>query len=134
MLILKDDGTIAITRGDTGSFRYTPRFSVDNAVAVFSVKTVFARDDVIVKLLEQNEDGTLTVNLDSADTDLPSGAYVYDIRYLVNPVFDKGDIINAEQIITPDEPGVFLILDAVTDFRAVVIGGEQNADTGLHRP
>ena len=127
MLVLKD-GTIAITRGDTGCFRYTPSQAVENAVAVFSVKTVFARDDVITKLFEQNDDGTFTVMLNSSDTSMPSGAYIYDVRYLVNPEYETGNIIGAEEILTPDDPGVFLILDTVTDFRAVLVGGNADAD------
>lgn len=127
-MLLLNKGIIAITRGDTGAFQYRPSRLVDNAIAVFSVKTVYARDDVIVKLLEQNEDGTLDIELTSEDTGKPSGAYVYDVRYLVNPQFDGENIIGATEIVTPDEPGVFLILDAITDFRKVLIRGDSDAD------
>ena len=106
-MFLIENGTIAVTRGDSCAFRYTPTRAAEGK-AVFSVKTIFARDAVIQKVLEQGEDGALTIVLTPEDTDIPSGAYVYDVRY------QSGDDVD-----TPDEPGVFLILDAVTKLEEV---------------
>ena len=122
MVYFLENGTIAVTRGDSCEFSYTPKSRVENAIAVFSVKTIWARDVVIRKDIIPNPDGSLDIDLTHDETNMPSGAYVYDVRFLVGPIIKNNEVVDAEQILTPDEPGVFLILDSITLLKEMIGG------------
>ena len=109
--------TITLSIGDTGAIK----ISVDgytfgeNDRALFSIR---ASNGQVVKqrayALENNE---FTVTFFNSDTDkLGAGAYSWDVRYVINPYYDDaGNIIDGDQVLTPNTPMTVQLLNVVGD-------------------
>ena len=90
---------ITLTSGDTGIFSIVPEPS-----------------GRIRKILSPDEAGVVTVVLSNADTEgMQSGVYVWDVRYVVSPVYDgKGNVTDGEEVSTPLPYAPFIVLEAVS--------------------
>ena len=113
------DRTITISRGDTGAVRfYIDGYDFETAArAIFTLST---SSGVVIMRVVSNEgdlsdDGMFTVYFRHNDTaDQSEGNYVYDVRVVIHPYYNaSGDIINGDQILTPDDPGTFIIRGVV---------------------
>ncbi len=103
-----DNGAISLSRGDTAAFTVTANadcaFQAEDR-ALFTVKD--ASGEVILErvyaLDTELGNGVFRVQLSNADTDsLPTGAYSWDVRYILHPYYDEdGRIVDGDQVITP---------------------------------
>lgn len=110
--------SISMSKGDTGTIQintvteYT--FAAEDR-AVFTVKNSSGEivKEVISELTENG--GTFTVSFLNDDTDhLATGAYSWDIRYVLHPYYDSaGKIVNGDQVITPMLPMTLNLLNVV---------------------
>ena len=106
---------IRLSRGDTGSIDFTATgytFSSDDR-ALFSVKD---RNGTVVKQQAyEMTNNAFTVTFWNADTDaLPAGDYTWDVRYVINPLYDDDDrIVDGDQVITPMLPQPLQLLSVV---------------------
>ena len=97
---------IELSRGDTGAIDFTATgytFGTDDR-ALFSVKD---RNGTVVKQQAYAmTNNAFTVTFYNADTDaLPAGNYTWDVRYVINPLYDDNDyIVDGDQVITPMLP------------------------------
>lgn len=112
-----DGFTISLSRGDTGSIKFTAQttytfaaedralFSIKNAVGDIVKESVFALD----------ENKSFVVTFFNADTDnLNPGGYSWDVRYIIHPYYDStGKIIDGDQVITPKQPQELQLLQVV---------------------
>ncbi len=110
--------SISMSKGDTGTIQintvteYT--FAAEDR-AVFTVKNSSGEivKEVISELTENG--GTFTVSFLNDDTDhLATGAYSWDVRYVLHPYYDSaGKIVNGDQVITPMLPMTLNLLNVV---------------------
>lgn len=107
---------IELTRGDTGAVTisvtgYT--FGPDDR-ALFSIKS---GGQIIKQRAYELVNNEFTVTFYNADTEnLAPGSYSWDVRYVINPYYSEdGNIIDGDQIITPNEPMTVTVLQAVGD-------------------
>ena len=88
--------TITISRGDTGAIRFkanaTRRDTGEDYTfgerdrAIFSIKS---GNQVVKRKSYQMQDNQFMVVFFNADTDqLPSGGYIWDVRFVINPYYD----------------------------------------------
>ena len=108
-MFVVDETTKQITmhRGDTGTITFTLTgfdFSNVDAKAIFSMK----RNDLQIKeeVHDIDEDNEFVVEFRNADTDgIDPGTYEYDIRIVIDPVYDQsGSVIDGEIVYTPEDP------------------------------
>ena len=98
--------TINLHRGDTGTIGITAR-GYDfgpNDRALFTVKD---KSGTIVKQAAYAmENNRFEVSFLNSETDyLDSGLYEWDVRYIVNPVYDEGgNIVDGDAVATPRDP------------------------------
>lgn len=90
MFRVDSKGNITLVAGDTGSFSIgcDEEFGANDR-AIFSV----LRSDGTIVLTRYYElrDGEFEVVFYNATTDKwPAGAYTYQVRYIVNPIYDDG--------------------------------------------
>lgn len=97
---------INLHRGDTGTIGITAR-GYDfgpNDRALFTVKD---KSGTIVKQAAYAmENNRFQVSFLNSETDyLDSGLYEWDVRYIVNPVYDEsGNIVDGDAVATPRDP------------------------------
>lgn len=103
-----DNGTINLSRGDTAAFTVTANtdytFQAEDR-ALFTVKDS-AGEAILERVYALDTElgnGVFRVQLSNSDTDqLDTGAYTWDVRYVLHPYYDdKGRIIDGDQVITP---------------------------------
>lgn len=72
---------IHIPRGEPGSFdiQYTAEPPEDGTKVLFSVKRSAEDDEALIEKTMEVDDGMITIELDSADTDMEPGDYVWDL-------------------------------------------------------
>lgn len=101
--------TITLSRGDTGAFDvvatgYT--FDSDDR-AVFAIRD--GTGAVVIQRAYQMTNNKFTVEFANGDTDTlrPGASYTWDVRYVIDPVYDSSDppvIVDGDQVITPKTP------------------------------
>lgn len=110
---------ISLPRGDTGSFIIREdsgyAFAAEDR-AVFTIKD--ASGAVVLERyypLDGEDAGAFEVALNNSDTDsLSTGAYSWDVRYVIHPYYDAaGRIVDGDQVETPKRPMQFNILATV---------------------
>ena len=116
------DRTITISRGDTGAVRfYIDGYTFDNADrAIFTLSTA-AGVHIMTVMSDEGQladDGMFTVYFRHNDTkDMSEGNYVYDVRIVIHPYYNStGDIVNGDQVLTPEDPGTFVVKTVVGKF------------------
>ena len=114
--------TISISRGDTGAVRFVADVTIpdtdesytfgENDWAIFSIKTM---DGELVRMVyAQMTDNAFTVTFHNADTEaLATTNYTWDVRYVINAYWEGGVIVDGDQVITPELPMNFNILNVV---------------------
>lgn len=98
--------TIDLHRGDTGTIGITATgytFGPDDR-AVFTVKDLYG--NVVKQGIYALDNNRFEVAFANGDTDqLETGLYEWDVRYVVNPVYDENDnIISGDAVATPKDP------------------------------
>jgi hypothetical protein len=112
------EGTvITLSRGDTGAIKITARTDhVFDAVdrALFSIKNAVG-EMVKQQAYALDENKAFVVSFFNSDTDnLAAGAYQWDVRYVLHPYYDDaGNIVDGDQVITPNEPMGIQLLQVV---------------------
>lgn len=92
---------IYIPKGEPGSFdiRYTSEPPADGTRILFSVKKDEDDENALIEKLMTVEDGMITVELESSDTDLEPGNYKWDLveesgyRPIVPALFSIGRVV-----------------------------------------
>lgn len=113
-------GQMVITRGDTAVLNVEPRGNMAPTEAdrmIFTVAEMPEGRIVISKIITPGENGVCAVAFSSADTEnLPKGRrhreYTYAIRYALGAEESGGKIISYREMITPEPPGRFIVLEA----------------------
>lgn len=98
--------TITLSRGDTGEVTIgTSGYSFgSNDRALFTVRHASTKEVKMRRILPI-ENNTVTVTFVNSDTDsLDPGKYEWDIRFVINPTYDDGDIDDGDEVITPNDP------------------------------
>ena len=108
---------ITLHRGDTGEVTFTASgytYGSDDR-ALFTVKS--ANGTEIIKTVYELENNAFTVEFTNAMTDyLAPGVYEYDVRYIVDPVYDQATgliIEDGDNVYTPGSPFYIEILNTV---------------------
>lgn len=108
--------TISLSRGDTGAvtISVTGYIFGENDRALFSIKS---GGQIIKQKVYEIVNNEFTVTFFNADTEMLSpGDYSWDVRYVINPYYSEdGDIIDGDQILTPNNPMTVSILSVVGD-------------------
>lgn len=107
---------IILSRGDTGIVTigvsgYTFS-SIDRAL--FTVSD--GGGEVKMRRELEIEDNVVTIEFVNSDTDsLPSGTYQWDIRFVMNPIYDSesGEIMDGDEVNTPELPMTLQLLPTV---------------------
>lgn len=116
--------TIMISRGDTGAIRFRvnakyrgtedPYTFGANDRAVFSIKN--ASGAIVKEKVSPITDNAFVVTFFNTDTDsLAEGSYSWDTRYVINPYYSGGRIVDGDQVITPKPPQTMNLLKVVGD-------------------
>lgn len=98
---------ITMHRGDTGSITFTFSgydFSNVNAWALFSLKQ--GNTEVMVRA-QKIIDNQIVIEFANADTDWvnPGTGFEYDVRVIIDPVFDENGLPTDGTIVrTPEDP------------------------------
>ena len=108
--------TITLSRGDTGTVTIgVSGFTfASNDRCVFSIRD--GNGQVIVRRELEIPDNAVTITFVNSDTDsLPSGNYEWDVRFVVNPVYDQqtGEIMDGDEVNTPELPMPLRLLPTV---------------------
>ena len=117
-----DGNTITLSRGDTGGIKIKAvatlngepfTFGSDDR-ALFSIKN--SQGEVLKEKVAELTNNEFMVYFMNSDTDsLSPGSYSWDVRYVVNPYYQNGRIVNGDQVLTPKEPMTINILTVVGD-------------------
>lgn len=117
-----DGYTISLSRGDTGAIKIKAvatkngepfTFGSDDR-ALFSIKN--AQGEILKEKVAELTNNEFTVYFLNSDTDkLSPGSYSWDVRYVINPYYQNGRIVDGDQVITPKEPLSINILTVVGD-------------------
>lgn len=111
--------TITLTAGDTGLFGAAPEADGYRPTAadraVFTVRERPGGRKLLEKVLVPEADGAVLVPLLHEDTErLRAGAYVWDIRYVLNAQTDaQGGVTGGREVITPFTPGTMTVMEAI---------------------
>ena len=112
-----DGYVITLSRGDTGAIKFTADTthtfdSIDRAL--FSIKNAIG-EMVKQQAYEIDENKSFIVSFFNSDTDnLAAGTYTWDVRYVLHPYYDTaGNIIDGDQVITPNQPMNLQLLQVV---------------------
>ena len=92
---------IHIPKGEPGSFdiQYTVAPPEDGTKILFSVKKSVKDENALIEKTMEVDDGKVTIELDSADTDLDPGDYVWDLveetgyRPITPALFSIGKVV-----------------------------------------
>ena len=97
--------SIELHRGDTGVIGITAKgytFGADDR-AIFTMKGPSGTE--IMKKVYEMTDNRFEVEFANSDTDyLEPGVYSWDVRYVVNPIYVHGEIIQGDAVVTPEDP------------------------------
>lgn len=109
--------TITLSRGDTMKLTFGSG-KTDwgaNDRAIVTIKN--ASGTVVLKEIHTiKSDGTFDMSFQNSTTDTwPIGTYTYDVRYVMNPVYDTAgvNIIEGDAVITPAAPAILNIINTV---------------------
>lgn len=113
-------GQMVITRGDTAVLNVEPKGNVMPTEAdrmIFTVAEMPEGRIVLSKIVTPGENGVCAVAFSGADTEnLPKGRrhreYTYAIRYALGAEESGGKIVSYREMITPEPPGRFIVLEA----------------------
>lgn len=117
-----DGYNISLSRGDTGAMKVTATATLngepftfgENDRALFSIKN--GQGEVVKEKIAAMTNNQFTVYFLNADTDsLSPGPYSWDVRYVINPLYLNGRIVDGDQVITPKEPQTMQLLTVVGD-------------------
>ena len=106
---------IRLSRGDTGAIIIAVEghdFGEDDR-ALFSIKS--GNGQVVKQKAYAIVNNQFMVTFYNADTDtLAPGGYTWDVRYVIHPYYnDSGDIVDGDQVITPNLPMTCNLLTVV---------------------
>lgn len=112
---IDSNGNITLPIGDTFSFNVVASgydFSATDR-ALFTIKG--SDGSIIFQNAYQMANNQFRVDLHNSDTDsLSAGNYQYDVRYVVNPVYDEnGAIVDGDVVNTPSRPKTLTLLSVV---------------------
>ena len=113
-------GQMIITRGDTAVLNVEPKGNVMPTEAdrmIFTVAEMPEGRIVLSKIITPGENGVCAAAFSGADTEnLPKGRrhreYTYAIRYALGAEESGGKIVSYREMITPEPPGRFIVLEA----------------------
>lgn len=116
-MFIVDGNKITLSRGDTGAFIVEATgydFGPDDR-ALFSVRN--GAGTIVIQRAYELENNAFTVTFFNADTDtLIPGTFYWDVRYVINPVYDgNNNIVDGDQVITPNSPMALNLLAVVGD-------------------
>ena len=105
-------GNITISRGDTGSI--TIRVGVKGGSVTADDRAVFTikkADGAVVKEeYHAFDSGAFDIHFSNNDTEsMAVGSYSWDLRFVINPVWQDNRIVNGDQVITPEAPKTLTI-------------------------
>lgn len=116
--------TISISRGDTGAVRFRADVLIggeggtaytfdENDRAIFTIKN--GNGEIVKEKITAMEDNVFTVVFYNADTDALSEntSYTWDVRYVINPYWENGRIVDGDQVLTPELPMSMRLLNVV---------------------
>lgn len=110
-----NDGNIELSKGDTCSFDFKVNGYAfgENDRALFTVKN--GSGDIIFQNAYPMQNNIFRVDFHNSDTDkLATGSYSYDVRYVVNPVYDEDlNIVDGDIVNTPSLAKTITILPVV---------------------
>lgn len=122
-MFIVDGYNISLSRGDTGALKVKANATLNGEPftfgsddrALFSIKN--GQGEIVKEKIAEMENNDFVVYFLNADTDsLASGAYQWDVRYIIHPYYDdNGRIIDGDQVITPKEPQTMQLLTVVGD-------------------
>lgn len=105
-MFIIDGTTITLSRGDTGEVTIgaTGYTFGSNDRALFTIRNASTKEVKVRRILEIINN-IVTITFVNSDTDsLDAGKYEWDIRYVINPVYDDGEIVDGDEVITPNDP------------------------------
>lgn len=120
---------ISITAGDTALMAICPDETgyvpTANDRAIFTVRERPKRRALIEKTIAPEADGRFVVCFENEDTaKLKPREYVWDVRLAIQATVDeKGEVTDAEQIITPCPPGIIFIMAAIGELSGAANNG-----------
>lgn len=120
---------ISITAGDTALMAICPDETgyvpTANDRAIFTVRERPKRRALIEKTIAPEADGRFVVCFENEDTaKLKPREYVWDVRLAIQATVDeKGEVTDAEQIITPCPPGIIFIMAAIGELSSAANNG-----------
>ena len=110
-----DTGAITMNVGDTGSFeveavRDDSELWTENDRAVFTIRNA-SGETVVERIYTLDNDdtgnGVLLIEFHNGDTDqLEPGSYTWELRFVVNPYYDGGTIVDGDIVQTPGIDGL----------------------------
>ena len=102
------DNKIELHRGDTGVIGITATGYAfgESDRALFTLKN--SQGSIVKQGVYAMENNRFEVEFTNSDTDyLQDGQYEWDVRYVVNPVYDQEDptkIVDGDCVTTPNDP------------------------------
>ena len=120
---------ISITAGDTALMAICPDETgyvpTANDRAIFTVRERPKRRALIEKTIAPEVDGRFVVCFENEDTaKLKPREYVWDVRLAIQATVDeKGEVTDAEQIITPCPPGILFVMAAIGEISSAANNG-----------
>lgn len=108
-------GAIEMNVGDTGSFQIEAHRSdeepwTDDDIATFTVRNA-AGEDVMKRNYTLTDstlgNGVIGIEFQNSDTDgLPPGSYTWEMRFVVNALYDSGgNVVDGDIVRTPGADG-----------------------------
>ena len=112
-----ENNEIRLSKGDTGAVLIEVEgydFGEDDR-ALFSIKA--GNGQVVKQRAYPIVDNQFLVTFYNSDTDtLNAGGYTWDVRYVIHPYYNEnGDIIDGDQVLTPNLPMNCNLLTVVGD-------------------
>lgn len=112
-----ENDSITLSKGDTGAVSITVEgydFGINDR-ALFSIRS--GNGQIVKQKAYPIVNNEFTVTFFNADTDMLSpGVYSWDVRYVINPYYNEnGDIVDGDQVLTPNLPMECNLLQIVGD-------------------
>lgn len=111
----EESGTVELNSGDTGAWEMEAHRDDDepwgeNDIAVFTVRN--NENKIVIQRIyhlndEENGNGVFLILIQNSDTDdLPAGQYTWEVRYIVDPLYDEdGEPVDGSIVDTPGISG-----------------------------
>lgn len=116
-MFIVQENNIILSRGDTGALTITADGYTfgPNDRALFSVRNQYGT--IVIQRAFELTNNAFTMTFFNADTDTQNpGNYTWDVRYVINPSYDDaGNIVDGDQVITPNDPMPFTLKAVVGD-------------------